>query len=136
MADGARDEGARAARGTIPPAPNAAASSAVSAVSASAGGAGPTSRRLSVAPAAPEPIASMGAGVGVVASTSGTPPLIELLETLSAGREVAIVVTASEPELRAAAAVHVTRLLRQRANAVLAGSGEETEPLVRQVSAR
>ncbi|MEO7095401.1 MAG: hypothetical protein ABI175_19245, partial [Polyangiales bacterium] len=153
MAEGGRDDSAaRSSRGTIPPAPPLPAGAgngpgpaipAAPPVPAS----GQQSRgRLAVAHA--HEAAPVSSAVATTPSGGGhaSPPLVELLETLALGRDSAVVVTASDDAMRAAATTHVSRLLRQRATAISSvlpqasgqGGGEQLSPdaMVRNLAAR
>jgi len=98
----------RDARGSIPPPPR----------SLSEGG----------LPSTPPP---SPLGVGAVESEPD-PPLVELHHSLASGRQLVLVLTAAEAEVRAAAASHTQRLLRLRASALTGVSTSE----VRIVAAR
>jgi DNA-binding NtrC family response regulator/tetratricopeptide (TPR) repeat protein len=118
MAEGGRDDSAaRSSRGTIPPAPPLPSGSGVAPGPVIPPA--PSRGRLAVAQAAD--VSAVPASMPPPAPPtiqSASPPLVELLETLALGRDSAVVVTASDDAMRAAATTHVSRLLRQRASAI------------------
>ena len=120
MAEGGRDDAPRSTRGSIPPPPMSGTPSRARLAAAVASASVP----LESVPPPPVSVSSASSSTSSVStgflsspslSVPTDPPLVELSELLSIGRDATLVVTAGDSSLRAAASAHVQRQLRLRA---------------------